>query len=110
MEVDHLMYKLLLVDDEPWVLYHLTEIISWKDYGFQICAKCESGFEALTLLDTMKPDALLTDIRMDGMSGLELIRKAREKLPNLEFIILSAYSDFQVAREALVLDVSQYLY
>lgn len=109
MEVDHLMYKLLLVDDEPWVLYHLTEIISWKDYGFQICAKCESGFEALTLLDTMKPDALLTDIRMDGMSGLELIRKAREKLPNLEFIILSAYSDFQVAREALVLDVSQYL-
>lgn len=109
MEVDHLMYKLLLVDDEPWVLYHLAEIISWQDYGFQICEKCESGYEALTLLDTMKPDALITDIRMDGMSGIELIRKAREKLPNLEFIILSAYSDFQVAREALVLDVSQYL-
>jgi len=109
VEADHAMYKLMLVDDEPWVLYHLSQIISWQDYGFEIAAMCESGQEALALLEALHVDAIITDIRMDGMSGLHLIRLAREKRPNLEFIILSAYSDFQVAREALVLDVSQYL-
>ena len=65
-------FSLLLVDDEPWALSGMEEIIPWEEYGFEIVGKCSTASEALRLLGEKKPQAVFTDIRLPDYSGLEL--------------------------------------
>ncbi len=96
------MYQMILVDDEPWALIGLEEIIPWEEYGFQICGRCSSGEQALREIAEKKPDAVCTDIRMPKFNGIEMLSQVREHLgQDVEFIIVSAYSDFEVARKAI---------
>ncbi len=96
------MYRIILVDDEPWALIGLEEIIPWEKYGFQICGRCSSGEQALREIAEKKPDAVCTDIRMPKLSGIEMLSQVRERQgQDVEFIIVSAYSDFEVARKAI---------
>ncbi len=103
------LYKLMLVDDEPWALSGMEEIIDWQSEGFSVAARCECGKDALSAARLIRPDAVITDIRMPDMSGLDLIRKLREILPDIQCVIVSAYSDFEVAREAIRLSALYYL-
>ena len=103
------LYKLLLVDDEPWALTGMEEIIDWEAEGFKVAGRCGSGNEALSTALLIRPDALITDIRMPDMSGLELIKRLTEMLPGVQCVIVSAYSDFDVAREAIRLSAVHYL-
>lgn len=104
------MYKVMIVDDEKSIRDGLKKIIDWDAYGFSVCAVARSGEEAYTFYQTQRPDLILTDIRMPGMSGLELIEKLRtEGDKDLEFIILSGYADFEYARRAIRFGVSNYL-
>lgn len=96
------MLKVLLVDDEPFILQGLSALIDWKEYGFQIVGTAVNGLEALEFLKKEKADLILADIRMPGMSGLELLEKVRgSRVTDAYFAIISGYSDFEYARTAL---------
>lgn len=101
-------FKLMLVDDEPWALIGMEEIIDWNEAGYEIVARCSSGTEALEAAKRLYPDAVVTDVRMPDMTGLELIGRLREKLPQMQCMVVSAYSDFEVAREAIRLAAVYY--
>ena len=102
-------YKLLLTDDEPWALIGLKECIDWGEAGFDIVAECDCGEAALKAADEVHPDAVITDIRMPDMSGLELIRRLKEKDPDIQCAVVSAFSDFEMAREAIKLTACSYM-
>ncbi len=103
------MYRVMLVDDEPYMINGLKNLISWNQYGLEIVAEASNGAEALSLCQIIKPDILLTDVKMPKLSGIELIHalKALELCPHV--IILSGYSDFAYVREALRLGIDNYL-
>ncbi len=107
--MDNKRYKLMLVDDEPWALIGLKECIDWEEAGFEIVAECDCGEVALKAAETVHPDAVITDIRMPDMSGLELIRRLKEKDPAIQCAVVSAFSDFEMAREAIRLTATSYM-
>lgn len=103
------MLKLMIVDDEYFVRRGIIESIDWEKYDIEICGEASNGLEALRLLETIQPDCILTDIKMGEMNGLEFIEHAQKKSPEIIFIILSGYDDFEDARKAITLGVSEYL-
>ena len=103
------MYRVILVDDEAWVLSGLEELIPWEEMGFSIAACCQSGKEALDAITAYGADAVFTDIRMADMTGLELIEAVSARKIPVEFVIISAYSDFEVARKAITYGAFSYL-
>jgi two-component system response regulator YesN len=103
------MYKLILVDDEPWALKGLLEIIPWNEYGFDVCGCCRNTAEALAVFAQNDVDAIFTDIRMPGTNGVELIAGIKKLKPEVECVIVSAYSDFEAARKALEYQASAYI-
>jgi two-component system response regulator YesN len=107
---ENAMIRMIIVDNEPWAIIGLKTIINWEALGFDICDSCSSGEEALESIEKFKPDVIFTDIRMPGgMSGIELIAKLREEGIRSDVIIISAYSDFNVAVDAIKYGAYQYL-
>ncbi|CAI6077725.1 Protein-glutamate methylesterase/protein-glutamine glutaminase [Paenibacillus sp. JJ-100] len=104
------MYKVLLVDDEPFAIEGLQLLIDWRKFGFEINGICANGEEAVEAIRTSKPDLVVTDIHMPAMNGLELIEEARRLgHDSTMFVITSGYSDFNYARQAIRLGVCNYL-
>ncbi|CAI6084425.1 Regulator of RpoS [Paenibacillus sp. JJ-100] len=103
------MYKVLLVDDEPSIREGLTTIIDWEKYSFQVVATAGSGREAIACYNELKPDLTIIDIRMPGMTGLEVIEEIRQHEPDAHFLILSGYADFDYAKKAISFGVDGYL-
>ena len=66
---------MLLVDDEPWAIEGLLMFVDWEGHGFRVCGVCENGAEAQSAAHELKPDVIVTDIRMPEMDGLELIEQ-----------------------------------
>jgi len=94
-------YRVFIVDDESWVVESLKVSVDWKKYGFEVVGEAYNGLEAMQLMRDLKPDVVFTDIRMPGMSGLELIKKGSE-LPVLpKFVVVSGYAEFAYAQRAL---------
>src|SRR5699024_1697240 len=85
------------------------EIIDWAQEGFSVVARCECATEAIAQAGRVYPDAVITDIRMPDMTGIELVHRLRKNLPNVQCVVVSAYSDFEVAREAIRLSAVHYL-
>ncbi|MEK0314763.1 response regulator transcription factor [Cohnella sp. 56] len=103
------MYKALLVDDEPLILEGLRYILSWEEHGFEIAGAAESAAEAIELLGRSAVDLIVTDIRMPEQTGLELIERVRALRPDVKFVILSGYNDFEYVRKAATLGIENYL-
>lgn len=103
------MYKVLLVDDEPFIIDGLKQIIDWEEYGMEICGTAANGLEASHRLETNPADILITDIRMPKMNGLELIRHLKSRNSATRFIILSGYDDFEYLKESIQLGIENYL-
>lgn len=103
------MYSMLIVDDEPSILYGLKDIIDWEEYGVEIAGLAGNGMEALKIIDSKKINILLTDIRMPEIDGIELIGHIRRRNPEIRVIILSGYDDFNYVKEAIKLGVENYL-
>ncbi len=101
--------KLYIADDEIDVREGIRYLIDWSALGFFICGEGKNGQETLTEILQMHPDIVLLDIRMPKLSGLEVIRQAREAGFSGKFIILSGYSDFAYAQEAMRFGVNCYL-
>ena len=103
------MLKLLLVDDEEIICKSILNLIDWKSIGIQVIGTCLDGVEAYhTILDET-PDIVMTDIRMPGISGLELIERISRTNLNTSFIILSGYREFEYAKAAMKYGVRDYL-
>lgn len=102
------MYKVLIVDDETWVVENYRMGIDWAGYGFEVVDVAANGIEALEKIKTIHPDLVMTDIRMPMMGGLELIRLARKQYPDVEFVVISGYAEFSYAQKALNYGVAGY--
>ncbi|MBP1966132.1 response regulator transcription factor [Paenibacillus aceris] len=103
------MFKVILVDDEPFALEGIKLMVEWEELGFEIVEMCENGEEALACIEACKPDLVVTDIRMPVIDGLELIDRVQKAGNDPVFIILSGYNDFEYARSALRYGVKHYL-
>lgn len=103
------MYTVLLVDDEPNVLEILKESISWNELGVDFVITAKDGRAALSIVENSKVDLIITDIKMPHMDGIELVRTLRNLYPNMHCILLTAYSEFTYAKEAIRLGVDNYL-
>ncbi|MFC5649305.1 response regulator [Paenibacillus solisilvae] len=101
--------KLVIADDESLVRYTLRSMINEMEAPWQIVGESSNGEELMDLLAEHQPNVAIVDIRMPKMNGLDAIRLGRTKSPLTKWIVLSGYSDFQYAQEALKLGVSQYM-
>lgn len=100
--------RILVVDDEPMMRDVYKELIDWQAYGFTLVGTADDGKSALEMIQNETVDVVITDLKMPEMSGLELIRNASEKFPQVKFIVMSGYDDFHLVREAYKLGVKEY--
>lgn len=103
------LLKTLLVDDESIILRGLKETYDWESMGFEIVGTALDGDIAITMLEEKKPDVIITDISMKRMSGLELMENVRKMGFRTEFVVLSAYREFEYAQTAIKNGALQYL-
>ena len=103
------MYNIMIADDEIWIIKNLTKMVNWKNYNMEIIATSTDGIEALNIAIEKKPQVLITDLRMPGLDGLELIEKYMMINPKAICVILSGYSQFPYVQKALRLGAFDYL-
>jgi len=103
------MIKIVVADDEEKVCLLICSLIDWTSLGMEIVGVAHNGIEALSLVESCRPDILITDIRMPGYDGIELISRANEIDSNLEIIIISGYRYFEYAQNAIKYGVKDYL-
>jgi len=103
------LFKLLIADDEQIVIEGIKDSIDWGQYEIEVVGTAKNGAEALKLAKDLKPDIIISDIKMPGLSGLELIEELKDFLPNVKVILISAYEEFDYAKQAIRLGVNSYL-
>ena len=103
------MIKVFLVEDEIVIRRGIRNNVDWESYGFELVGEAEDGERAYPMILKSKPDILLTDVKMPFMDGLELSRLVKKALPKTKIIILSGYDEFDYAKEAIKIGVSEYL-
>ena len=103
------MFKLVIVEDEENIRHSLERYIPWEELGFRVVGAFSDGSDALSFLRDNPCDAVLTDLLMSRMSGLELIRNLYELQPQLKVVILSGHSEFAFAQQAIKYQVAHYL-
>ncbi|MDA3847276.1 MAG: response regulator [Vallitaleaceae bacterium] len=103
------MFKVLIVDDEPYIRKGLGNIINWKSYDCEVCGEASDGVEGIQKIRELKPDIVFVDINMPEINGLEMIRVSKEILPGSKFIILTGYRDFSYLQEAIKLGAYDYI-
>ncbi len=103
------MVKLFLVEDEIVMRNGIKKRINWEKEGIDFVGEASDGELALPMILELKPDILLTDIKMPFMDGLQLSEIVRKELPDTRIIILSGYDEFTYAQEALRIGVTEYL-
>ncbi len=102
------MYKLLIVDDERIIRDGISAMVDWEKFDISV-QQAKNGLEGYEMISLEEPDIVMTDIKMPGLNGLQLIEKAKEQFPNIIFIILSGYGEFDFASKAMQYGVKYYL-
>ncbi len=104
------MLKVLLIDDEPFILQGLKVLVDWEEEGFVVAGTAANGWEALDILQVQQADLIISDVKMPGMGGLELLEKIRkDKISSAYFVILSGYAEFSYAQKAMEYECACYL-
>ena len=103
------MIRVLMVDDEPLVRHGVAAGMDWASLGCEVVGKAQSGEEGLALARRLKPDLIITDIRMPKMDGITMMNMLREEGCAARCIVLTAHSDFEYARGALLFGADDYL-
>lgn len=101
--------RLYLVDDEPIILEGLVHTYDWESLGFTVAGSTVNPKKALLEIREMRPDVVITDVRMKGMTGLELIRRLKDECEDILYLVISAYQDFTYAQQACELGAFTYL-
>jgi len=103
------MFRLVIIDDDDEIRNSMKVVIPWEEHGIEICGEARNGLEALEVINTLKPDILLVDIRMPKMDGLELLEELNKRESPCRTIILSSYDEFSYAKKTMSLGVRDYL-
>ncbi len=103
------MYKLLIVDDEEIEREGMAEFIPWSQYDIELVGTAWNGAEDLEKIQAEQPDIVLTDIKMPVMDGISLIRKTKALSPEIEFVVLSGYGEYEYTSQAMGEGVRHYL-
>lgn len=103
------MLKVLIADDEKKVCQLIANLIDWEALGFEIAGVVNDGTSAYKFIQENTVNLMITDIRMPGCDGMELIQKAKVLYPNLHIVIISGYSQFDYAQNAIRYGVEDYL-
>lgn len=103
------MLKVLIVDDEPSNLYGLARNIDWASLGYEPPALAESGEEALEALRSAPTDVLISDVAMPGMTGIELVDRAKQLYPHLQVLMISGYNEFEFVQDAIHVGAQAYV-
>jgi two-component system response regulator YesN len=103
------VYKIFLADDEIWVIMGLKKLIEKIGAPFQVVGEASNGVMALEEIEKKKPDVLITDIRMPGMDGLELMKEIRKKKLDTKVVLVSGYAEFDYAQKAIRMGAVDYL-
>ena len=101
--------KVLIADDERIIRDTISQLVNWESLGLTLIGQCENGIEAYDMIIDESPDIVMTDIKMPGLSGLDLIKKVTGTRMDTQFIVLSGYSEFKYAQEAMKYGVKHYL-
>lgn len=104
-----MMLKVFLVEDEFVVREGIKNNIDWASRGYEFCGEASDGELAFPMIQKLKPDIVITDIRMPFMDGLMLSRLIKKELPWIEIIILTGYEEFEYAKEGIKIGIAQYL-
>jgi len=102
------LIKVVIVEDESLVRQGLVFTTPWNDFGCEVVGTAANGLEGLELVAKLEPEIVFTDIRMPGMTGLEMISRLKERV-DAEYIIITGYSEFEYAKKAVKLGVKDYL-
>ncbi|MBB6670147.1 response regulator [Cohnella nanjingensis] len=103
------MYKVLLVDDERIILDGISQLVDWSALGTTLAGTAANGIEAYERILREAPDIVVSDIRMPGMDGLGLVQRVSESHPDIKFVILSGFGEFEYASKAMQYGVKHYL-
>ena len=102
------MLKIVLLDDERIVLRGISALIK-REENYELSGTAENGIDGLELIKNTRPDIVMTDIRMPGMNGLDMIRRAKEFVPESIYIVFSGFNEFKYVKEAIGLGVIDYI-
>ncbi len=103
------MTKVLIVDDEKYVRMGIKSETDWALIGCEVVGEAANGVEGLEKAESLRPDLVVSDIRMPKMDGIEMAEKILDKYPSTKVIFLTAYNEFEYARQAIRIGVSDYL-
>ena len=101
--------RVLLVDDEIIIREGFKRLFDWEGHGCEVAGEAADGMEALAKIDSLRPDIAIMDINIPIINGLKVIQMARLKHPDTAFVIVSGYDDFSYCREALRLQITDYI-
>ena len=101
--------RVMIIEDEKRARAVIRNLVLAVDPTVQIVGECSNGMEGLEMIPKMLPDLVFVDIRMPGMSGLEMIRHLSRKHVKTEYVVITGYSDFRYAKEGIDLGVSGYV-
>ena len=103
------MYQVLFAEDELLVRLGLQNSIDWKAYDMELAAQADNGLQAYELFQKVRPDVVITDIRMEGMDGCELIEKIRQQDKECAIIVISCLDDFEILRRMISYKIIGYI-
>ncbi len=103
------MYRVMLIDDEKPTIMLLKQSIDWASMGLVVAGEAGSGIEAINKIDDIQPDIAFVDIRMPFMGGIEFAKLASIRNPDLKIIILTAFDEFEYARQCIGLPICGYI-
>lgn len=102
-------YSVMLVDDEEEVRQAIAKKLDWEAIGFQVVGTAENGEEALEMAEQLRPDVVMTDIKMPFMDGLTFCRELKASQMSAKIVIFSGFDEFEYAKEAITLEVEEYI-
>ena len=103
------MIKVLLADDEPLVRAGIKTVLPWNMYGFDVISEAADGKEAYEKILKLKPDILITDIKMPGMDGITLLKRLKQEKISIQSLVLSCFDEFELVREAMKYGAHDYI-
>ena len=103
------LLRVLLVDDEIMIREGFKRLFDWQAHGCEVVGEAADGVQALSQIEQLQPDIVIMDINIPIMNGLKVIQIARMRNENIAFVIVSGYDDFSYCREALKLQITDYL-
>ncbi len=103
------MHTLLIVDDEEIEREGMAQLIPWDSYEMNVVGTARNGAEGLDKIAEYRPDLAIVDIKMPGMNGIEMIRQAKEQYPDMTFVVLSGYGDYEFTSQAMELGIRHYV-